>query len=192
MITYLNENTSSSSGISEQFGGRFEELFKGLFPSIPLMIATVIAFIIVFALLFYFVYKPIKKMMKERHDFVQSNIDDSIKNKEESILRLNDANASLKNAHSQADQIITQAKIKAEKVSEVYVQNAKTESKRLLEETALDIKNQQRQFDFKSKKYVVEIATEMAKKILKREISKETQDELILEYLNSEKSVEEL
>ncbi|WP_334686628.1 F0F1 ATP synthase subunit B [Mycoplasmopsis cynos] len=190
-MKYLNE-ASSSSSISDQFGHRFNELFGGLFPSIPIVIATIIAFLIVFGLLFYFVYKPVKKLMKERQEFMQNNIDETIKNKEESILRLNDANEGLKNAHIQADQIISQAKIKAEKISDVYIHNAKIESKRILDETSIDISAQQREFNFNSKRYVVEVATEMVKKILKREITKETQDAIITEYLNSDKSVEEL
>lgn len=190
-MTYYNTAQESSSA-NQQFGDRFKNLFEGLFPSIPLMIATIIAFMIVCGLIFYLVYKPIKKLMKERAAFIQNNIDASIKQKEESILKLNNANQSLKNAHIQADEIITKAKIKAEKTVEVYLHNAKTESKRLLEETNIDIENQKKQFDFNSRRYVVEVATELAQKILKREISQNTQDQIIEQYLNSDKDVEEL
>lgn len=190
-MVYYSEAQQSAS-VNEQFGTRFKDLFAGLFPSIPLMIATILAFIIVCSLLFYLVYKPIKKLMKERERFIQSNIDDSIQQKQESILKLNEANQSLKNAHIQADQIISKAKIKAEKTAEVYLNSAKTESKRLLEETNIDIANQKKQFDFNSRRYVVEIATELAEKILKREITQTTQDQIINQYLNTDKDVEEL
>lgn len=98
-MTYYSTAQESSS-VNQQFGDRFKNLFEGLFPSIPLMIATIIAFMIVCGLIFYLVYKPIKKLMKERAAFIQNNIDASIKQKEESILKLNDANQSLKCTYS--------------------------------------------------------------------------------------------
>ncbi|QKT05514.1 F0F1 ATP synthase subunit B [Mycoplasma sp. OR1901] len=173
-------------------GEQLKEKFLGIFPSIPLMIATILAFVIVFAALWFFLYKPVKKMMQDRHNFIQSNIDDSISKKEESIKTLNEANVQLKNAHVQADNILTKAKLKAEKVAEFYKNQATIKSKRLLDETRLDISTQQKEFDENSKKYIVEIATQLSEKILKREISKDTQDKIIDQFLNSNKEVEEL
>ncbi|TDV24103.1 F-type H+-transporting ATPase subunit b [Mycoplasmopsis mustelae] len=168
------------------------EKFKGLFPSIPLMIATILAFILAAILLWFLFYKPVKKAMKKRREFIQGNIDDSVKQKEESVLILNQANENLKNAHVQADKIITNAKIKAEKVSDFYRNKAKTEAKRMLNETALDIKAQQKEFEENSKKYIVTVATELSEKILKREMSQQTQDEIVQTFLNTDKEVDEL
>ncbi|WP_435129327.1 F0F1 ATP synthase subunit B [Mycoplasma sp. 6243] len=178
----------SSSDVGQAVAGKFE----GLFPSIPIMIATIIAFIIVAIILWIFFYKPIKKMMKARRDFVQNNIDESVRQKEASILALNKANENLKNAHTQADNIITNAKIKAEKVAEFYTIKAQTEAKRLLSETALDINAQQKEFQQNAKKYIVEVATDLSQKILRREISQQTQDEIVNQFLNTDKEVEDL
>ncbi|WP_416322854.1 F0F1 ATP synthase subunit B [Mycoplasmopsis felis] len=169
-----------------------KEKFDGLYPNIPLMIATIIAFIIIGIILWFFFYKPIKKMMKERKDFVQDNIDLSIKQKEESLLMLEQANENLKNARLTADEIVTQAKIKAEKVSEFYTNKAKTEAKRLLDETMVDINTQQKEFQLNAKKYIVEIATDLSQKILKREMSQSTHNEIIDKYLTTDSDVEEL
>ncbi|WP_245579615.1 F0F1 ATP synthase subunit B [Mycoplasma leonicaptivi] len=190
MIQYFNQGSESTNTVSIET--TLNEKIVGLFPSIPIIIATIIAFIIVFITLYFLVHKPVKKLIKARQDFIQNNIDDSIKQKEESILKLNQVNETLKNAHIQADNIITSAKIKAEKVSEHQIELSKKEAKRMLEETSIDIQTQQRQFQHNSKKYVVEVATDLAKKILKREITPETQKDLIDQYLNTDKEVEEL
>ncbi|MBN4083391.1 F0F1 ATP synthase subunit B [Mycoplasma sp. CSL10137] len=191
-IDKFHKFAAEASSSTPSAGEQLKEEFLGIFPSIPLMIATILAFIIVFAALWYFLYKPVKKMMKNRHDFIQNNIDDSISKKEESIKTLNEANAQLKNAHVQADNILTKAKLKAEKIAEFYTNQATIKSKRLLDETRLDISAQQKEFDLNSKKYIVEIATQLSEKILKREISKDTQDKIIDQFLNSDKEVEEL
>ncbi|WP_426461587.1 F0F1 ATP synthase subunit B [Mycoplasma hafezii] len=169
-----------------------DEKFAQIFPSWPIMIATIIAFIILFVVLWKLLYNPVKKMIKERQEFIQQNIDDSIKQKEESVEKLEEANLNLINARKQADIIITKAKIRAEKVSNLYTQKAKAQSKRLLEETQIDIDLQKQEFEANSKKYVVQVATELADKILKREISAETQNEIIDRFLNSDKSVDEI
>ncbi|MFV8489158.1 F0F1 ATP synthase subunit B [Mycoplasma sp. 31_09] len=168
------------------------EKFANLIPSVPMMIATILAFAIVFAILTWLLYKPVKKMMKRRADFIQGNIDDSIKEKELSQKAKLDANNKLQEAHKQADIIITKAKIKASEVSHSYTEKAKAESKRLLEETSQDIASQKREFDSNAKKYIVTVATDLAEKILKREITPETQTEIIDKFLNSNKSPEEL
>ncbi|WLP85875.1 F0F1 ATP synthase subunit B [Mycoplasma seminis] len=168
------------------------EKFSNLFPSLPMVIATLLAFAVVFVILTWLLYKPVKKMMKRRADYIQSNIDDAVKQKELSYQAKNEANEKLQDAHKQADSIITKAKIKASEVSRSYTEKAKAESKRLLEETSQDIASQKREFDANAKKYIVTVATELAEKILKREITPETQTEIIDQFLNSNKTPEEL
>ncbi|MFU2193159.1 F0F1 ATP synthase subunit B [Mycoplasma sp. 4079] len=169
----------------ESLNQQVQEKFNGLFPSVPMMIATIIAFLIVFLLLTYLLYKPVKKMMKNRTNFIQENINSAIKQKEDSLEVLNDANEKLKEAHKQADSIVNKAKIKAGEVSKTYIDKAKAESYRLLEETNQDIALQKKEFDANAKKYVIQVATELAEKILRKEISPETQDEIIKNYLES-------
>ncbi|QGZ97665.1 F0F1 ATP synthase subunit B [Mycoplasma sp. NEAQ87857] len=190
MILNITHQLATSSPKSP--GDGVAEKFAQLIPSWPIMVSTIIAFVIVFIILYKLLYKPVKKMLKERSEFIQSNIDESIKKKEESLAKFNEANTNLENSHRQADIIITKAKLRAEKISNFYTQKAKAQTKRMLEETAIDINAQHNEFQTNSRKYVVEVATELANKILKREISSKTQDEIINEFLNSDKSVEEL
>ncbi|WP_334687664.1 ATP synthase F0 subunit B [Mycoplasmopsis felis] len=81
-------------------------------------------------MLWFFFYKPIKKMMKERKDFVQDNIDLSIKQKEESLLMLEQANENLKNARLTADEIVTKLKLKQKK----YLNFIQTKQKQKLKD----------------------------------------------------------
>ncbi|VEU70313.1 F0F1 ATP synthase subunit B [Mycoplasmopsis glycophila] len=188
MLTNINlllaENESTVSKIAEKF--------NQIFPSWPMMLATIISFVIVFTVLTKLVYKPVKKMIQERQNYIQENINQSVKQTEISLAKLDEANANLINSRKQADIIITKAKLRAEKVSDLYTLKAKAQSKRLLEETHLDIEAQKREFEENSKKYVVQVATELADKILKREISQETQSEIIDKFLNSDKEVDEI
>ncbi|QCZ37001.1 F0F1 ATP synthase subunit B [Mycoplasma nasistruthionis] len=170
---------------TKESGTIIKEKFDSLFPSVSMMIATIIAFGIVFLILTYLLYKPVKAMMKRRAEYIQSNIDQSLELKNQSLTALDNANEKLKEAHKQADLIVTQAKIKSAEVTETYLAKAKADAKRLREETDIDIASQQREFDNNAKQYIVKVATEMAEQILKKEISKESQDQIIDKFLNS-------
>lgn len=168
------------------------EKFLKIFPNIPMLIATVIAFIIVFFILTYLLYKPIKKMMVNRHNFIQSNINDSINSKNEAISLVNEANEKLKKAHKQADVVVNKAKIEAENVLVSYANKAKIDSKHMLEETSRDIENQKKEFEKESKKRIVETAIVLAKKIIQKDISKESQKDVIENFLNSNIDIKEI
>ncbi|UWV79374.1 hypothetical protein NW066_01780 [Mycoplasmopsis felis] len=56
----------------------------------------------------------------------------------------------------------------------------------------VDINTQQKEFQLNAKKYIVEIATDLSQKILKREMSQSTRDEIIDKYLTTDSDVEEL
>ncbi|ADE19484.1 F0F1 ATP synthase subunit B [Mycoplasma crocodyli] len=187
-ITNINfAKIDAPTSISESISERFLKIF----PNVPMMIATIISFILCFLFLTYFLYKPVKKAMMKRHEFIQKNIDDSIESKIEAAKLVETANEKLKEAHKQSDIVINQAKTRAEKVILSYTTKAKSDAKHLLEEAHLDIESQQIEFERESKKRIAEAAVDLSKKILKKEISKSTQKEIIDDFLKSKLVKEE-
>lgn len=180
------EATQNNNAIDapKDFAESISEKFSAIFPSVPLMIATILAFIILFVVLYVFVRKPVKEMIKRRKDFIQNNIDESIKIKEEMIEKLNQANVVLENANNQAESIVNRGYVRSEKIVIEYTGKAKNDAKQLLEEAHLDINKQQKEFKLKSRQIVAQTAKELAEKILKREISKESTEEIIEKFLD--------
>ncbi|VEU76553.1 F0F1 ATP synthase subunit B [Mycoplasmopsis columboralis] len=188
MLTQVTKLMAETQAIDKPvpFEEGIAEKFQAIFPSIPLMIATIIAFIVIATIMYIFLRKPIAKMLRERKEYIQQNIDESIKIKEEMIQKLNDANANLENSNKQAEVIINRAKLKAEQVIVTYIAKAKNDSKQLIEEAHLDINKQQKEFEQNSRLIVAETAKELAEKILQREISQSTQEEIIESFLKDE------
>lgn len=166
--------------------------FNNLFPSIPIMLATFIAFVIVFLLLFFFLYNPVKKMIRKRQEFIQSQIDDSIKAKEDSLAKLSQAQAELIESHKQSVNIVNNAKSKAQEILASYKNKAISDANRLIEETQIDLNERKKEFDKNSRILIAETATEIAQRILKREISKSTQDEIIKDFLEDKTPIEDI
>ncbi|WP_236094574.1 F0F1 ATP synthase subunit B [Mycoplasma anserisalpingitidis] len=187
-LKVLHDSIDAPNNLEESISERF----VGLFPNIPMMIATIISFTLAFIFLTFFLYKPVKKMLKERHDFIQSNIDESIKVKEEAINKTNEANKHLQDAHIQANKIVNDAKVRSEKVIIAYTAKAKLDSKTLLEEAKLDIKAQKREFNEHAKDKIATLAIELAEKIVKKEISRKNHEEIIEDFLKSDITIEDL
>lgn len=165
------------------------EIFKkiqSMFPSWPMMVATLISLMLVIIFLTFLLYKPIKKALKERHDLIQSNIDQSNENRKISLEKLELANEQLKDAHKNADDIINDAKIKAEHVMNDYLSKAKTDAKKYIIDAELDIDNKRHALEKEANKYVVETAIELSRKIIQKEISKKTEEEIIDNFLKEE------
>lgn len=158
-------------------------LFKKLFPNIPLLIATIIAFTIVFITLTYFFYKPVKRMLKARHDLIQKNIDDSIENKKLANASLSDAQNSLVKAKIRAAEIVNKAKFEAEKVVIEYTNRATREAELIKANAEQEIINDKKRFEEESKHAIIDVAFEIANKIVKKKIQPEKEKKLIEEFL---------
>ncbi|UUD37292.1 ATP synthase F0, B subunit [Mycoplasmopsis californica] len=171
VITYLSEGDINVS-----------ETFKKLFPNIPLLIATIIAFIIVFGFLTYFFYKPVKKMLERRNKFIQKNIDDSIRNKKLALESSDEAQERLMNAKITAAEIIDKAKFEAEKVIIEYTTRANKEAELIKSHAEIDIKNEKEKFEKESRQAIIDVAFEIANKIVKKEIKPENEQKLIEDY----------
>ncbi|MEE3928105.1 ATP synthase F0 subunit B [Mycoplasmopsis ciconiae] len=170
----------------QDLGQSFSEKFLNVFPNIPMMIATILAFALAFGFLVFFFYKPIKKKMKERHDYIQKNIDASLSEKELAIQKTNEANAKLEEAHKQADVIVNKAKMRAEKVIITYTAKAKRDAKYLLDEANRDIAAQKVEFERQSKNKIAEAAVEIAKKIITKNEKLLDHQEVIDDFINSD------
>lgn len=171
--------------INKSLGTKIEEELNGLFPSVPMLVATLVALAIIILILFFLLYKPIKKSIKARQDYIQSNIDQAKATNDLSKNKLKEANDKLILAHEEANNLVKNAKIRAEKVIISYTAKAKMESKRIIEEAELDIKQQKDSLMEDSKNQIAKAATELSRQILKKEVSKKTESEIIDKFLES-------
>ncbi|QSF13832.1 ATP synthase F0 subunit B [Mycoplasma sp. Mirounga ES2805-ORL] len=159
------------------------EKFEKIFPSIWMMLATLIALAITVLILTFLLYKPVKKSIKDRQDLIQKEIDHSIELNKKSDEKLYLANLKLDMAGSEANNIVKNAKVEAEKVIIDYTNKAKTESKRMIDEAKILINKEHQALLEDQRNQIAKAATELSRKILAREVSKKTESELIDEFL---------
>ncbi|WP_237022748.1 F0F1 ATP synthase subunit B [Mycoplasma miroungigenitalium] len=177
-----NVMLSSGPSITEAFTEKFEKLF----PSWPMFVATLVSLVLVLIILWYFLYKPVKKAIKQRQDYIQSNIDQAEQANVSSQELLAKANMKLLNAHDEARNVVKDAKHEGEKVLVTYLEKAKRESKRIINEAKADVKLQKQELLEENQKHIAAAAAMLSRKILKEEVNSDIENKIIDEFLKGE------
>jgi len=124
-------------------------------------------------------------MLKARQEFIQNNINESIKAKEKALeaqesidLKINDANIKVSN-------LILEAKSESEKIINDGMQKAQKQSELLLQQANILVEKKYKDFELELKKIIIENAVELARKILKRELKDKDNKKLISELMEN-------
>lgn len=161
-----------------------ESILPKIIPTFWPFLTQLIAFIILFIAVFFLAYKPVKKFLKKRNDYVKSNIDASHENELKSAEKLQEADNKLNASFKEAKQIIANAKMDAEKTRAEIIAKAKDEARlevdKAKEEIALEIKKSQDAIN----QEMVDIALSASEKILEREVNKKDNARRVEEFIH--------
>lgn len=174
-------NIINNSKISDEITKTFDNLTFNW----PYFVLSLLTLTLVVLFVTFLVYKPLKKMLKTRQEFIQNNINESIKAKEKALeaqesidLKINDANIKVSN-------LILEAKSESEKIINDGMQKAQKQSELLLQQANILVEKKYKDFELEQKKIIIENAVELARKILKRELKDKDNKKLINELMEN-------
>ena len=174
-------NIINNSKISDEIAKTFDNLTFNW----PYFVLSLLTLTLVVLFVTFLVYKPLKKMLKARQEFIQNNINESIKAKEKALeaqesidLKINDANIKVSN-------LILEAKSESEKIINDGMQKAQKQSELLLQQANILVEKKYKDFELEQKKIIIENAVELARKILKRELKDKDNKKLISELMEN-------
>ena len=162
-----------------------DDIVSKLIPNWTSFVVQLAAFLVLVAVVFFFAYKPVKKIIKTRQDY----IDENIKQSELAKSRANDniikSEETLTESHKHANEIIEEAK-----------KDAEAERSRLLEETSAlitkmkidaenDILQSKEEAKEEIRKEMVNLALEASSEILSRNVNTEDNARLADEFIRS-------
>lgn len=159
-------------------------------PNLYVTLAQIGAFIVMVLVVIFFGYKPIKKKLDARREYVKKNLDDSDKHLKEA-----------KKKEKEAEDIITASRIQANSIVEKARKQAIEEKNQMLDEAekAIALKKIQDERELKDKEQkmikdnrdkIISTALDASKEILKREIKEEDNTKIVddfIDKLNDEK-----
>lgn len=150
------------------------------------MLVQLTATLVLYFILRKFLYFPIKDLLNKRQDYIIKNVEDSEKNNLKSQVALRDYELKLKEAKKEANEIVDQAKKRADDIVNKSVSDAKEESRKIMEKADKELANKKSMAMDEMKGDMVNIAILAAEKLIGENISTKKDKEII------EKSIEEV
>ncbi len=147
------------------------------------ILATLVVFIILMVLLKKFAWGPLMGVMQEREDLIAGEIETAEKSRQESRKLLEEQQNLLKEARTQAQQIVENAKKQGEVSREDIIANARAEAGRIKESAVQEIANEREQALSAVREEVVALSMLAASRVLGKEISEEDNRQLINETI---------
>ncbi|MFA7503042.1 MAG: F0F1 ATP synthase subunit B [Anaerovoracaceae bacterium] len=145
----------------------------------------IITFIVLFLLLWKFAFGPLARLMTKRQERIAEQITSAEKNMLEAEKILLEQKENFQQARQEAQEIIERAHVSSSKQADDLIAAAKTESKRLKEQAALDIQHEKEKAVSELKNEIGSLSVLIASKMIGKELDSKQQaafvDEMIKE-----------
>ena len=161
-----------------------ESFMDKLFPNPWDALAIFIAFVVLLLVVFYFAYKPVKKLLKQRDEYVSSKIKNAEEREKESEKLLNKANEEIKASRKEAMEIVEQAKNDANKERQAILDKAKEEKAQEIKRTKEEIAQEIEASKDEIHREIVSVALDASSKVLEREVNKKDNEKLIDSFID--------
>lgn len=146
-------------------------------------VLTMIAVFVLFLALSYFLFNPARKMLKDRQDKIQGELDSAASDMEEAKALREEYENKLKDIEKEAQEILSEARRKALNNENQIVAAAKEEAARIIERARVEAELEKKKAADDVKKEMISIASVMAGKVVSASIDTSVQNNLIEETL---------
>ncbi len=155
-----------------------------------LFVWTILTFLLLVFILAKFAWKPLLKMLQDREDMVRSSLEDAEKAKSE-VERLNEeSEAIMAKARSEAQSILADGKVAAEKVKDDIIAKSKEQANKIREDAGNQIQVEKDKAISEIKKEVVNLTLLVAEKLIRKNLSDADNKSLIEESLKKVQTYE--
>ena len=168
----------------DTIGEQMASIAKKLIPNWISFVIQFSAFIILLLVVFFFAYKPVKKMLKKRADYIQQEIDQASENHALAMKETNEAKQLLSDSKAEASAIIKNATKQGAVKYEAMMEEAREEVKEMKIAAEQDIAQAKQDALNDIRKEMVNVALAASKEILKREVDTEDNVKLAEEFIN--------
>lgn len=159
-------------------------------PGIGLIIWQFIAFLLILFILRKFAWKPILNMLDEREHKIADSIATADRVKAEMAQLQNENEAMMAKAREERAQILKEAKETRDKMIIEAKEMAKVEANKIVAEAQVAINNQKMAALTDVKNQVGMMVTEVAEKVLRRELSNKSDQEAYIRQLSEQVSLQ--
>jgi len=156
---------------------------KQLIPSWLSFVVQICAFAIMLIIVFVFAYKPIKKILQKRSDYVEENIRQAEEDKAIAKQNLQQSNEMILASKKKANEIIEEANVQAMKNSQAIISDTNKEVAQMKKNAEIDIENSKKEAKEEIQKEMIDVAMMASSEILKREVKNDDNERLAKDFI---------
>jgi len=161
-----------------------EDVLKKLFPNGWSFLINFLALIVLFVVVYFIAYKPVKRNIQARKDYIEHNLRDSEKAKAINERKAAESDALIEDARVESAAIVEKAKADASLAAKAISDEAKDEASRKKREADLSIAQAEEASKEKIRQEIVEVALKASEQVLGREVSKEDNAKLVDDFVD--------
>ena len=150
--------------------------------NLGLILASVINFIILLAILKHFFFGKVKAIIDEREDYINDRLDSAEEATDKARMIAIENERALNRAKEEGKAITEAHKKKAEKVYNEIVEDAKSEANLIIERARVE--REREKVEYSLKKEAIDLALELSKKVIEKNIDEEKNKKLIDEFIS--------
>jgi F-type H+-transporting ATPase subunit b len=171
---------SSSSESSAPFGTK--DFLDKLFPNGWSFLINFLAMIVLFIAVYFIAYKPIKKYVEARKDYVEHNLRDSERAKQINEAKAAESDQIISDAKAEAAQIVLKGKSDASAAGEAIIQSAEKDAQERQKAADEAIKQAEEKSRRAIHDEIVNVALDASKQVLGREVNEKDNAKLVKDF----------
>ena len=144
-------------------------------------VVLAISFVVFVILENFIFYRPLKKVMDERADYIRQNEIKADENSSAAKNLINEKDEKITNAKSKSAQILNDVNAKTQEKFDIELKQAKQNSNNILNEEKVKLEEEKNQVKNELKKEIGNYASDIISKILKKEVAVVNVSDEILE-----------
>ena len=162
-----------------------ESILSKLIPNWTSFVVQLAAFLVLVAVVIYFAYKPVKKIIKTRQDYIEDNIKQSELAKSRANDNIIKSEETLTASHKEANEIIEQAKLDAENERNRILEETSVLVSKMKQNAEADIKQSKEDAKEEIRKEMVNLALDASSEILSRNVNTKDNEKLADDFIRS-------
>ena len=169
---------------TEKFGDDLAATIKSkLIPNLWAFLVQFIALLVMIFIVVKFAYKPVSKYLKARRETLKNEVDDTFKKNEEAKVNLEKSEAQLADTRRQADVILNEATLEANKTRNEIIEQANQEAWETRNKALDDIERAKAKATREVRNEIVDVAFDATGKLLEREVNTKDNTKIVDDFI---------
>ena len=168
----------------ENIGETIKTISEKLVPNLLSFVIQFLSFAILLVVVFVFAYKPVKRILKKRADFVENEIKEARENNLTAQRSIDEAKEIVASSKVQASAIIQKAEQQGQEQYDALIAQAKDEVVMMKKDAEKDIERAKEETLQDIRNEMVKVALGASEEILKREVDNDDNKRLAEDFIN--------